>query len=295
MNKEPKFGGAEGAEKKPASGRTRFLRHSKAGYKSYAEVLNSDNPDRTVDLSEQVLPDVLEAGVALARTEAGKLFSGMDPEATALFFVSSSQSRAIETAKIYKDFAKQKGFTIISPEHHRNPIARPLNEEDIRVVNTLSLKPDSSLWSSVYTPPAYMAPINWEAVDSKTKEKWDEARKIVLSDDKGNWGSNFAHYSDQLKKEGLLPGDQNTAKELFESQLPQILRLARFGAEKAKEGFEGKRVEIIAVGHENYLAKAFEEYFGDEGINNCEVVTVDVSDEATTLTRRGRSTHISRE
>ena len=280
-------------EDKDKSTRTHLLRHTKAGYKSYAEVLTSDNPDRPLDLARQIIPDVPEAGVELARKEADKLFSQMNPAENALFFVSSSQSRAVETAKIYKDLAKEKGFTVISPEHHRNPLAERMEETDIRVVNALSLKPDSSLWSSVYNPPAYLSPINWDAIDPETKKEWEAARKVVLSEDKGNWGANFAHHSDQLKKEGLLPQDQNTAKELFETQFPQILRLARFGAQKAQQGFEGKRVEIIAVGHENYLAEAFEEFFGEEGINNCEVVTVDVDSEATTITRRGRTVDVT--
>lgn len=284
-------GNSEEAKKDTA--RVHLLRHSKAGYKSYVEVLNSDNPDRPLDLTKQVIPDVPEAGVELAKKEAEKLFSQMDPAENALFFVSSSQSRAIETAKIYKDFAKEKGFTVISPEHHRNPLAERMDEKDIRVVNTLSLKPDSSLWSSLYNPPAYLSPINWGGVDGTTKAKWEEARKVVLSEDKGNWGANFAHYSDQLKENGLLPADQGTAKELFETQFPQILRLARFGAQKAKEGFEEKRIEIIAVGHENYLAKAFEEFFGEEGINNCEVVTVNIEDDATTITRRGKTADVT--
>jgi hypothetical protein len=268
----------------------KFIRHSKSGYKSYREILGSDNPDQPLDIKEQVIPDISEAGIDLAKQEAEKLLSAMNPEAEALFFVSSDQVRALETAKIYKDISKEKGFTVITPEHHRNPMAEEMGDEEIRVVKSLSIKPESSLWSAIYNPPAYLAPINWEGIDPDVKLKWEKARQAILSDDKGNWGANFSHHSDILKEHGLLPNDQSTARELFETQFPQILRLARFGAKKAQSGFEGKKIRIIAFGHENYLAKAFEEYFGEEGINNCEVVDVDVnSDESITITRRGDS------
>ncbi|MCX6761231.1 MAG: hypothetical protein NTY33_00050 [Candidatus Moranbacteria bacterium] len=256
-----------------------FIRHSKAGYKSYKEVLNSDNPDQPLDINKQVFPDILEPGIELAKQEAEKLFSEMNPETEALFFVSSNQARALETAKIYKDISKEKGFTVIVPEHHYNPLSKEMNEEEIRVVETLSLKPDSSLWSSIYNPPAYLGSINWEGVEPDLKLKWEEARQIILKDDKGNWGANFSQYSDILKEKELLPNDQRTAQELFEVQFPQILRLARFGAKKAQEGFEGKKVRIIAFGHENYLAKAIEKYFEADGINNCEAMHIEVEDE----------------
>lgn len=273
----------------------KFIRHSKAGYKSYREVLGSDNPDQSINLEKQVFPDVLEAGIELAKKEAGKLFSEMDPEKYALFFVSSDQARALETAKIYKDISKEQGFTIISPEHHRNTLAEKMDEKEIRVVKSLSINPDSSLWSALYNPPAYLSPINWKNIDAPTKLKWEEARQIILNEDKGNWGANFSHYSDILKERGLLPNDQDTAQELFQTQFPQILRLARFGAKKTQSGFDGKKIMIIAFGHENYLAKAFEEYFGEEDINNCEVVDVDISlNESITITRRNENKTIEK-
>lgn len=271
-------------------GDIKFIRHSKAGYKSFGEVIGSDNPDRSIDVKEQVLPDLTESGVELAKQEAEKVFSEMNPVTDAFFFASSDQARALETAQIYKDIATQKGFTVITPEHHHNPLAERMSEEEIRVIKSLSLKPESSLWGALFSPPAQLAPINWEGVDPDVKLKWEKARQAILSDDKGNWGANFSHHSDILKEHGLLPNDQSTARELFETQFPQILRLALFGAKKGQSGFEGKKIRIIAFGHENYLAKAFEEYFGEEGINNCEVVDVDVnSDESITITRRGDS------
>lgn len=268
----------------------KFIRHSKAGYKSFGEVIGSDNPDRPIDTKEQITPDLTEAGIELARQEAGKVFSEMNPDTDAIFFASSDQARALETAKIYKDIAKEKGFTVITPEKHLNPLAEKMDEGDIRVIKSLSLNPESQLWAALFSPPALLPQINWGSIDPETKSKWEEARKVVLEDDRGNWGSNFAHYSDTLREHGLLPEKISTAEELFKTQFPQLLRLARFGAKKSEGGFEGKNVKIIAFGHENYLAKAFEEYFGEEGIQNCEVVNVQVdSDGSVEIERRGES------
>lgn len=271
-------------------GRIHLLRHSKAGYKSYADAVGSEDPDRPFALREQVLPDITEAGVKLAREEAEKLFSRMNPSEDELFFVSSNQARALETAKIYKDFAKEKGFTILIPEHHRNPLAERMDEGDIRVLSALSLKSGSPLWGSIYNPPAYMPDINWEAVDPEMKKKWDEARLIIMEHDYGNWGGNFYHYSDVLREKDLLPENEDTARNLFDTQFRQLKRLAKFGAEKVEGDVGSKRIQVIAIGHENYLSEALERYFGEEGINNCEVIGIDAEQEGIiTLTRRGES------
>ena len=269
-----------------------FLRHSKAAYGSYAQVLDSENPDRPIDLNKQKVPDLLPAGVELAIKEAEAFLSKLNPETTALFFVSSSQSRAFETAHIYKEIAKQKGFTILAPEHPRNTQSN--SDAEIRVVRALSLKPDSSLWASIYNPPAYMAPINWDAVDSETKARWDAARTLILADDKGSWGANYAHYSDLLKQKKMLPDTESTAEELFSTQFQQLLILARFGAQKASSGHGGKKIEIIVVGHENYMTEAMETYFNEEMVNNCEVINISVAaDGRIEMTKKGKKMIVS--
>lgn len=272
-----------------SNGEIKFIRHSRAGYKSLSEIVGSSNPDRPVEPKEQIFPDLTEAGIELAEQEAEKIFSAMDPVTDAIFIASSDQSRALETAQIYKNIAKEKGFTIIAPEHDRNPLAEQMNEKEIRVVKSLSLQPESSLWGALFSPPAQLGPIHWEGVDPAVRLQWENARQVVLQDDKGNWGANFAHYSDVLKERGLLSDTQSTARELFETQFVQLLRLARFGAKKSAGGFNGKRIKIIVFGHENYVAKALEEYFGEEGIQNCEVVDVRVnSDDSIEMERRGK-------
>lgn len=270
-----------------------LLRHSKAGYKSYEEVAASENPDRPLDIGHQVFPDVPEAGVRLAQEEAGKLFATMNPGSDAVFFVSSSQARALETAQIYKEVAKEKGLTIIIPENDRNPAHEEVGDGEIRVLKALSINKGSVLWGALYNPPAYMPKINWEAVDMETRKKWDDARAIVLANDHGSWGANYFHYSDILKEKGVLPTEEATAQEQFDTQFQRVKQLMQFGAKKAQDGFEGKKIHIVAVGHENYLSKALERYFQDEEIKNCEVLDVHVSDEKIEMTRRGETVDIT--
>lgn len=47
-----------------------FIRHSKAGYKTYKEINKSDNPQNSVDYNNQVENDLPLVGVELAKVEA---------------------------------------------------------------------------------------------------------------------------------------------------------------------------------------------------------------------------------
>lgn len=270
-----------------------LLRHSKAAYKSYSQVAGSENPDRPVDPEHQVFPDLPESGVRLAQEEAEKFFASMNSESDAVFFVSSSQARALETAQVYKEVANAKGLTVITPEHDRNPAHDIVGDGEIRVLRSLSIDKGNVLWGALYNPPAYIPDINWSAVDAEMKVRWDAARAIVLANDHGSWGANYFQYSDILKEQGMLPAEEATAQEQFDTQFQRLKQLMRFGAKKAKDGFDGKKIHIVAVGHENYLSKALERYFHDEEIKNCEVLDVRVSDEKIEMTRRGDTVDIT--
>ena len=264
----------------------KFIRHSKSYYKHYQAILNSENPNRLFDAATQVMPDLSDDGLELAQDEAKKLFSGMDKDQEALFFVSSNEARALSTGKLYKDIAKEQDFAVITPDNHRNRMDEEHVDTDIRVVTSLSIKSSSLLWNAVYTPEKYLAEINWEGFDYEVKQNWDAAREVVMHECKGSWGANFSFYSDLLKSDKLLPADQNTAGDLFETQFHQILRLVRFAAKKVAGSFQGKRIRIIAFGHENYVAKAFEKYFHEEGIGNCEAIDVNMMGDELSFIRR---------
>ena len=96
----------------------KFIRHSKSYYENYQVILNSESPDLPFDAANQIMPDLSDDGVELAKQEAKKLFSGMDKDHEALFFVSSDEARALSTAKIYKDIAKGQDFIVITPNNH---------------------------------------------------------------------------------------------------------------------------------------------------------------------------------
>lgn len=265
----------------------KFIRHSKSYYENYQVILNSESPELPFDAANQIMPDLSDDGVELAKQEAKKLFSGMVKDQEALFFVSSDEARALSTAKIYKDIAKGQDFIVITPNNHRNRMNEEHVDTDIRVVKSLSIKSSSLLWNAVYTPERYLAKINWSAFGDDERQRWDEARAVVMKDCQGSWGANFSYYSDRLKSEQLLSADQNTAEGLYETQFHQILRLIRFAYKKLEADFDAKKIRIIAFGHENYVAKAFEKYFHEEGINNCEVIDVLTDGDEISLIRRG--------
>ena len=62
-------------------GDIKFIRHSKAGYKSFGEVIGSDNPDRSIDVKEQVLPDLTESSMKIT------IIRIVSPQSLALIFV----------------------------------------------------------------------------------------------------------------------------------------------------------------------------------------------------------------
>mgnify|MGYP001620184623 CR=1 FL=1 len=261
-----------------------FTRHSKAGYKTYAEILKSDDPTAPVDPERQVVPDLPEAGVELARDSAEEFLDTLDPETDQLFFASSNEARALETAAIYKEVAETKGFEIIKPEHVRGELAEEIGGGDIRVVDALSLNIKNNLLSSVFNPSAHVGEVNLEALDPKTLTKWNEARAIIEAGDRDSWGANFYEYGEEIQK--IFP-ELKTSRELYETKFKNLLRLAEFGLKKAEESSLDKNIKILAFGHENYMGYALNKYFGEHEIKNCETLTIKPAGENLAINRRG--------
>ena len=252
-----------------------LLRHSISGYKTYKEAIKSEDPQAAVDYDKQVTPDMPEAGIELAKNKAVEFFKTLDPETDAIFFVSSNEARALETANIYREEARKQGFEIIKPEHIRNNLADEIGKGEIRAVNTLSLNIDNALLGSVFNPDKYLGEINWEAIDQETKKKWDKAREIINSDDKGSWGGNFHHHSEEIQK--IFP-EIKSAKNLYERQFKNVLKLVNFGMDKIEKANINKNVKIIGFGHENYLTYALDKYFKDHSMDYCEAIEFDVDE-----------------
>lgn len=249
-----------------------FTRHSAASYNTLGRIKKSDNPRAAVDRENQETPDLTEAGVKLAREKAETFFSRLNPDADTLFFVSSDEARALETANVYRQAAKEKGFQIITPEHVRGSFAEQVGEGQIRTLDTLSLSSSDALLASVFAPDSQLGSPNWSAVDDEFKEKWAKARAIINSHDFGSFGANLFHHSEEIAK--IFP-EVKTSKELYDSKFKRLVKLAEFGINKAKESGSDKNIKILAFGHENYMGYALDKYFAEHNIGNCE--TIDLS------------------
>jgi hypothetical protein len=274
-----KFEGGSNVNNENKEKSTYFIRHSRASYKTYEDVLASENPQAAHDPNNQIENDLPEAGIELAKEKAEQFFDNLDPQKDVLFFASSKEMRAFETAKIYQKIAKEKGFVILDTHSKKGKdakegMAREMADENIRSLNNLSLNIPNTLVGSVFNPESYLGEINWDKVDQETKEKWEQARKIINSDDKGSWGANFFHYSEEIKK--IFP-DIGSSKDFHERKFKNILELVSFGQKKIEEDNSDKNMKIVAFGHEDYLGVALNDYFGDHEIGNCEAITIETN------------------
>ncbi|EKE11289.1 MAG: hypothetical protein ACD_15C00111G0018 [uncultured bacterium] len=253
-------------------------RHSKSPYKSYENTLKSENPESPNIPDEQIENDLMEAGVELAREKAEEFFSHLDPEKDVLFFASSKEMRAFETAKIYRDVAKEKGFEIIAPYTEEQKeikvgMVGNMASEDIRAINALSIHSSNQVVDNVFNPDAYLGEVNWEAVSGETKEKWKEAREIINSDDQGSWGANFFKHSETIQK--IFP-EVKSARDEYDTIFQKLLKLAQFAQEKIEESQSKKNVKVMAFGHESYMLHALNKFFSEQNMANCETLAIEV-------------------
>ena len=260
-----------------------FTRHSISEYKTYREIRASKEPGRALDPEDQVTPDLTEKGVELAERKAEEMLRDFDPRTDALFFVSSNEVRAIETANIYRKIAHTKGFEVLKPEHVRSGVAEKIGEGEIRTLKNLSLKRGNILINTIFNPEVRLESINWDAVDPEKKRRWEEARAIVMAHDYGSFGANFYRYSEKVKN--ILPEIAST-HDLFKTQFRNLTRLAKFADRKMTKSGYKKNIKILAFGHENYMGQALREYTDDNAIKNCETIDVVVKDREVMLKRR---------
>ncbi len=280
MSEKPNFG-----KKKPFISAD-YIRHSKAGYKTYGKIVSSDKPTAPFDASSQVTPDLTPEGQELAAQEAEKYFEKLDPANDAIFFVSSNEARTLETADVYRRMAHRKGFEVIKPENTRSAYAEELSQGEIRVLKTLSLDSTNLIMDFIFNPKAGRKAINWKAVDEETKKKFDQAAAIVEADDQGAFGANYLKYSAYVKQ--LLP-EVISAYDLYKKNFRGMLRLLRWAEKKASStDTKGKRIKVLAFGHENALLYPLQEFFQEEGFKNCEVIEFEVQDAAIKGKYRGK-------
>jgi len=269
-------GNAEGKklEKAPEKKKTQvdFVRHSKATYSTYKEMVNSDDPGKKFDHRNQVFPDLSSGGIELAKEQARLFFEKFDPEKEQLFFVSSNEARALETAGIYREEALAEKFTILKPEHSRSSISEDHLDGDVRMIDTLSLNLPNVIVSSLLNPKSSRHEVNYDALDPKEAEMYKKLQEEIDKDNKGSFAENFIAYGDLVKK--YVPSFE-TAEDLYNRNFKNMIRLFKFAEKKTGESSSKKQIRILAFGHENQLLVALNKYFGEHGINNCEVLSAE--------------------
>ena len=109
-------------------------------------------------------------------------------------------------------------------------------------------------------------------------------RALIRENDHGSFGANFFHYSELVQD--VFP-EIKSAKNLFDRQFHNLLRLAKFGIQKARESGLKKNIKILAFGHENYMSYALDKFFQEHDIKNCETIDVAVSSSGIQLTKKG--------
>ena len=254
-----------------------FIRHSKSSYATYKTIRKSEEPLANFNADQQTVPDLTLEGVELANKEAESFFSNLNPDETSLFFVSSNEARAIETADIYREVAHRKAFDVIKPEHARSTLSEENSDGEIRILSNLSIYPNESkiVFDGMFNPKKYRGEINWDKIPDDIREKYERAIEIIDADDQGSFVSNFAKHAEKIKE--IIP-EIDTPEELYNSQFKNLIRLAKFGEKKMKENSQGKSIKILAFGHENYLVYFLQKYLEKENIGNCEFINFEVSD-----------------
>lgn len=246
-----------------------YIRHSNASYKTYVDVAKSENSQQAFNSKEQLTPDLTEFGVELAKEEAEGYFANLDPEEDQLFFVSSNEARAIETANIYRGVAKDEGFLIIKPENARSEISEEIADGEIRVIENLSINSPNMLLDGVFNSPNCRKNTNLNSLTAEEKERYQKAIAIVNADDQGSWGANFAKHGASVKE--ILP-EIKSPEDQYNTKFKNLLRLFKFGQEKTTTSGVEKKIKVLAFGHENMMVYALQTYFKENSLTNCEVV-----------------------
>lgn len=281
---------SEGSHHSTPSVEARFTRHGASPYKNTIKVRTSDEPESPIIKGEQILPDLTEAGMKAAEAAAETLFDGLDPEKDLLFFVSTDEARGLSTADIYRKVAKRRGFEISRPEQTRNPVGDKMGEGEIRVLKHLSLNIENTFLAPIFNPESQLGPIDWSKIKPETRAKWEQARAIILTDDRGSFAANLFHHGAAIEK--IVP-EVRSARTQYEQNFKGLLRLLRFAEKKAQDAHLEKNLKVMAFGHENYIGHALNELFGEHDIKNVETVSVHPTPEGFDVERRGKAGHIS--
>ncbi|EKE11291.1 MAG: hypothetical protein ACD_15C00111G0020 [uncultured bacterium] len=282
-----------------------YIRHSASNYDTY--VMQKDRLDKKFDPRDQKFPDLSSKGLELAENKAEEFFRNLDPEKDVLFFASSNEARTLATANIYRQEAERRGFEIIKPTKtnlEQSPEDKEAGKTDlheetdgyVRMSSMLSLNPRDYIEHSIFVAglPQFIQDSIADRLPEELRVKWRQAREIINNAPadvkKGGFGEVYHRYADQIKE--LFPNVRNA--EQMEKRFQNILKLAKWGMDKAKEAGLEKNLKILGFGHENYASPVLEKYFGDRDMANCEALGIEaVSEDEMSLERRGEKAEIS--
>jgi len=318
-NAEAKVEAQAEAEKKHFS--VDVFRHSGPPfYQLNKWLITTRTPEVAPDAYEQwFYSDLPPEGLELARKKAEEYFEKLDPETDALFFVSSDLVRAAETARIFLDVARERGFEIIKPRSDevtyadqegkrvsRNEVfknhAEEIGEGWIRKIDCLTLDHLKNMMREwIFDPDDVLAEIvtHPEAVSKETKEMWVKARRIMEEGGiEDTWGKNYAKFAERLEKEGIFL-DVLSAEQVYKSKFFNMARMVKFAEKKMQEQNPEKNVKVMAFSHENSFLHFLNENFG-EHMKYCENINFEPiggADDEVVITAKGKTkkAKISRE
>lgn len=255
-----------------------FIRHGKANYDTYRSMVASDKPDQAFNPKEQIPYDLDREGSLFAKEEAKKYFDKIDPENEELFFVSSNEARAIDTAGIFYLEATKKNFEILKPENSRDPV-ESLDKDfskNIRIINELSTNYKQAIVSSLIQSKDNRRPINWSKINDNDIDLYKKIEKIIDEDDRGTFAANLVAHGDEIKK--YIP-EFKTAEDLYNENFKNLIKLFKFAEHKNRTSDSDKKLRILAFGHENQVLFALNKYFDEQNIKNCEILSIELDPE----------------
>ncbi len=258
------------------------IRHAQAEYKLNERIISSDNAEIGHDAKNQdFVSDLTPEGKELAKKEAEEFLNNLDSEQDALFFVSSDLVRAVETASIYKNIAKEEGFEVMQPGNIKDSRVEEIGGGEVRQLDSLSLDLKNMLLEFIFHPDKdYLNDVieNKDNISHEVLDQWDEARKIVASDNQGTWGKNYYKHSEAIAK--IFP-DIRTAEDMYNREFQQLVKLMKFGQKKMEQSDNSKNIKVLAFGHENSFLYFLGKNFKDGSIDNCESIEFQIKDDDT--------------
>jgi len=274
-----------------------FIRHAPAKYASYGAILSSNQPAQPFNSMRQTFPDLTKEGYEKARVSAVEFFDGIDPTRYRIFPLASNEARAIETALVYQQVAKEKGFghLVLFNAHHVGNGAKealirenPANKwflEHLGIVSELGIyddktpDPNALIRDGVFNPKSRRTVVNPKSISPELYAKYNEACQIVDADPQASWGDNWMKHAVHVKQ-GPFP-EVKTPIEVYDDQFRKTMNKVKLAGKKSETmGLNdlGQGVKMLMFGHEQTVGHALDSKFGEHALKNCEPLVFGLED-----------------